>query len=225
MENQSDYNEIDIVEYLKILKKNIKIIIVFFVVFLAVAYILSIFFLTKQNITAIVELAKNGSGSPAISSSQVIGQIKIGMYGSYNGLDASTISGTDFIRLNIKDVTDVEDAKTTLQRIIKSIIDEQNNAIRLQKEIYNQKIKKIQDSIDFLLARGRDIGVLQLTLFDLQTESDSSSYGKIINDVTAFRQKPNMAFNLICGGLLGLFLGVCWIFTREWWIKNKNRFE
>jgi LPS O-antigen subunit length determinant protein (WzzB/FepE family) len=222
MENErQNFEEIDIIKCLRTIVKHKKIIFSFFLIFALLSFILSMFFLGKNKIEATIQIGQL-NGKYLETSDQVVQGILNGVYGNYDGLNASAATETDFVKLQIDNVKNIEAAKTFLENTINSILTKQNNSRTANEKIREERIKELQAEIDYLLSRNKEVENLQLALFNEKMGTINFSPSKIHQDISIVSSKPNLAFNLIIGAVLGLFLGICWIFAREWWRKNKD---
>lgn len=106
----------------------------------------------------------------------------------------------------------------------------------IQKNILDKTIESLKTTISFLLSQNKEVENLELALINLQKERlnlTSTSFelvesakfvpAKIYKEISVSKNDSKFVFNLIVGGILGLFLGICWVFLKEWWEKNKER--
>lgn len=241
---QSEYEEINFIDYIRIIIKRKSLILAFLLIGLIIAGGL-IYLLPKtyqaetyleigscsKRVDRELPLQLIVNYNQVIDSSSMIEtpfnlveKINAGFYGNYSGVTVTNPVATNLIE--IKSVSESpEEAKNNLENINKSILNKHNQKIETDKESLKNSIEKLQERINFLLSKNKEVEALELEIFNIQKQIENIQPTKIVKEpIIISERKPNLAFNLICGGLSGLFLGVFLAFGKEWWKKNKENF-
>lgn len=220
-----DQKEINLIDYIKIILKRKNLVVVLTVLFAIIGFVTSSSsspkVYTAETTVSIGKQPFNFLEEPV----SLAEKIKNGLYGKYSGLEALVISNTDLVKISLES-TDPEAAKKALAEVGKSIIEDHNNKLNLEKEAFIKKIDGLKESIDFLMPRGQQIAALQVELLSLQDQAENFSPTRVISEptiVSSTSPKPN--FGLITGALLGFFLSIFLAFCLEWWQKNKNELK
>lgn len=173
---------------------------------------------------------------------EVAGKVNAGVYGDYSGLNAITFEGTRLLRIEII-TTNKDEAKQFLEDLNKAIVADHTNQTKLRKEDTENYKARTQAGIDYLIVRGQQVADLERRINDfdaflenLQTtqvvlQPTAASYvdekGAALSvpspSVSKIPRKPNLALNLVLGGALGIFAGLCLAFGKEWWDENKEK--
>ncbi len=230
--SQFEYDEINLMDYIRIIIKRKCLILGFLLAGLIISggltFLLPINYKTETCLEIgnySKEYSKEGVLYlyPIENTLQVMEKIKGGFYGDYLGAETSNPPKTSLVKIEIIS-EDLEGTKKTLENINRSILEEHNNRIEAKKEILENSIEKLQEKIDFLLAKNKEVETLELEICNIQRQIGDVQPSRIIKEpAVVSEKKPNLTFNLICGGILGIFLGVFLAFGKEWWEKNKSR--
>jgi len=244
--------EIDLMDGIRVILKRKWLILGLFLVGVVGAGIITRFLPTKYQgetsleIGQISKLIGTVSEKKLIESPpQLVEKIKSGFYGNFPGIEAVNPQNTNIVKIEVT-TKDPENAKKILENINNSILAEHNNKINSQKEILEKNLEKNQRNIDFLIEkiqkdissliyRDQQIASLQAEIYSLQRELQLEN-DKLQSQLQDFQptqiiqepsiplgKKPNLILNLVFGGILGIFLGVIFVFGKEWWEKNRVR--
>ena len=249
---QREYEEIDLMNDIRIILKRKWLILGLFLVGVVGAGIITRFLPTKYQSETSLEIGQISGLVGAVSERkliesppQLVEKIKSGFYGNYSGIETINPQNTDIVRIEVT-TKDPENAKKILENINNSILAEHNNKINSQKEILEKNLEKNQKDIDFLIEKiqkdissliykDQQIASLQAEIYslrrELQLENDKLQSKlqdfqptQIIQEPsTPLEKRPNLILSLVFGGILGIFLGVIFIFGKEWWDKNKAK--
>ncbi len=224
---QPDYDEVDFMEYVRIIIKRKWLILGLFLIGLMAAGILTSLLtnlsLKTYKVETSFEIGRFGGDSPLEAPSQVIEKIKSGVYGTYPGIETSNPANTNLIKMEIIS-TNPEGAKKALESINKSILANHNSQIETKKNILEAKIARLQEDINFLIPKNQQIASLKLEIYSLQKQIENFQPTQIIQELVILEEaKKGLSpiLNLIIGGILGIFIGMFLAFGKEWWDKNK----
>ena len=228
--------EINLMDYFKVILKRKKLILGFLLPGLIIGGALTFFLSENHRATAIVEIGES-NGELLEDSAEMISKIEYGFYINSSDVEvdvkAENLKDKNLIKIEVVS-TNLEDANRALERINESIlashankIDSQINKVNSRREILEKNLEELQKDISYLLLRGQQIAGLQLKvydlqmeIFDLQRQIEYFQPTKIFHEPT-ISEKPDLILNLIFGGILGIFVGICLAFIQEWWKKNK----
>lgn len=144
-QSQIDAEEINIIEYIRIILKRKWLILGFLLVFLIGAGVFTFLFLTKYKAETLMEIGVV-EGKLLENPTQVVEKIQGGVYGSYPGIKTENPKNTNLIKIDITSKNQ-EDAKKALENISKSIL-MNHNSKRVVKEVAaEEEIKRLQNKI------------------------------------------------------------------------------
>lgn len=241
--DQEYYNTIDIIDYIKIILKEKRLILVFFLIGLTVS--IGIIFLipsTYKGTTLIevgtyFELTSTGTIRVMLESPlQVAEKIKNGFYGRYSQIKTLNLKSTDLVRVEII-VENLDDARKNLEELNAKVLSDHESKLNLQKNALEEKqnilskmIEGLEKDISLLISRGQQISSLRLKIYDIQLEvkdlqNQVANFKptKVIVEPNVSKEKPSTLLSLIAGGCLGLLFGVFLAFSKTWWKKNKYK--
>ena len=224
---KTEYDETNLIDYIRIIIKRKWLILVFLLAGLIIAGGLTFLLPINYKAETYLEIGEYSREDVLYYtmdiSSRVVDKVNGGFYGDYPGVEANDDLGEGLVEIEIIS-KDPEEAKKTLENINKIILDERNQKIETRRNSLENSIKELQEKIDFLLSKNKEVETLELKIFNIQEKINNTQTTKIIKEpIVVSEKKPNLAFNLTCGGILGIFLGVFLAFGKEWWEKNKKR--
>lgn len=223
-EEQFEYeDEIDLMDYMKVIIKRKRLI---FGVFLAMVIIAAIFSFTSPKVYKIdttLEIGKIG-GQIVEEPSQVMEKIDDGIYGWFPGMKVSNPANTNLIKIEAIS-KDPQETKEILANINESILADHNAKINSQKNLLEKEIETLQEKIDFLISKDQETAILQLEINNLQRQKEALQSTKVIREPTISEKpiRPKLLLNVVVAAILGIFIGIFWAFFKEWWEKNKER--
>jgi len=224
--SQKEYDEVDLTDYIRVLIKRKKMILVVFLLVLALSGFLGYFAFHRTSKTYTVNTVLEVGDTPIESLAQLKKKIERGVYGKGESeIKVNNPKETNLVEIKITSLTPEKDKKL-LEDINKEILTQHSNRINSQKNILAEEIKKLEKDINYLTAVGQQIAPLKLRLYDLQGKLDKFQPTKIIQKPTVSenpKQQSTIALHLIIGGVLGIFLGMFLAFGKEWWEKNKAK--
>lgn len=221
---QKEYEEIDLINYLKvILKRKWLILTVFLVVVIGIGIVS---FLTPKvyKIDTSLEIGTIG-GQPLEHPLQVAEKINSDVYGRVVGIKATNPPYTNLVNIETTS-KEPQKIKEILGEIERSILTEHNNKIDYQKSLLEKEIEKLQEKMNFLISQNQKETVfLQLEIKNLQWQKETIQPTKIIKEPTVSEKpvRPKTFLNIVIAAVLGIFIGVVSAFFKEWWDKNKAR--
>jgi len=242
------YGEINLVEYLKLLKRRKKLILAIFLFFIIASAVYTFLIASKiYEAQAVVQLGtteikrvKRGAVTVFENPLQVAQKIKSGVYGDYSGLKVNNLEGTSLIAIKI-DNKDPQEAENLLKNLIDRLLSDHNDKINQEKEPflekqadYNRTIENINKDISSLLVRGQQIGDLKLKIYeyellnkDLEIQLAGFKNTSIVKgpEVSDKPISPNPFFDITISGVLGIVCGIFLAFFAEWWKKNKQEIK
>lgn len=243
MDNQQNfYGEINLVNYIKLLKKRKKLIFSVFALFI-IGAVVYVFFINPKTYKAeavlqigtVVEM-RQGNRVIIEDPLQVIQKIKNGVYGDYSGVKASKPEGTELVTIEVTH-KNVQETEKTLKDLVNNILADHNSKINNEKQIalkeyeeYNKAINDINKDISSFIVRGQQIGDLRLKIYDynlikgnIENQLDGFRNTSIIKETVSDKPiSPKPLFDITMAGILGVLCGISLAFIKEWWEKNKQ---
>ncbi|XOB41518.1 MAG: YveK family protein [Candidatus Nealsonbacteria bacterium] len=230
---QTEYEEeIDLMDYIKVIFKRKWLILVIFLVAVIAAGVFSYFAPKIYKISASFEIGIIGD-KIIEEPNQVIGKINGDAYGilvreklgilEYPEVKAENPKGTNLVITETESINP-ELTKNVLNEINNLIIEDHQREINLRKELLEKEIQGLQESINYLISKNQEIVLLQLKLHDLQKQKENFQPTQVILKATVSKKpiKPKLALNIIIAGVLGIFVGLFFAFGKEWWEKNRT---
>jgi len=220
---QTEYEEIDLMDYVKVMLKRKWLILA---IFLAVTIAAGVFsFLAPKVYKIDTSLEIGWIGWVIESPEQVVEKINNGIYGKFPGIKANNPAYTNLIEIETIS-KDPQKTKKILEDINESILAEHNNRLNFQKNLLEEKIKRLQEKIDFLIQipKEQETAALQLEINNLQGQIENLWPTEVIKEPTISEKpvKPKPLLNIIIAAVLGIFIGVFLAFGKEWWEKSKK---
>jgi len=238
MEQQYE-EEIDLMDYLKVILKRKWLIFEVFLVAVIIAGVFSFISPKVYQVNTVLEIGKIDSElleQPA----QLIEKIKGDVYKSfiqeklnvseekYPQIKAENPKDTSLIKIEIESERP-ELAKNILTEINNLILKEHQEQFEKRKSKIEENIKEIQNKLALLekekSSSGEGISQLQIALLNLKEKLDNMESTKVVNPPTISPNpiRPKPVLNIVIAGILGIFIGTFLAFFQEWWEKsNKN---
>ena len=231
-------DEIDLMDYIKVILKRKKLILFVFWGFIIVLGVVSFLMPKVYRIDNILIVGKMGDSLLIEPPVELVERINSDVYKplikknlkidekDYPKIKAENPSGTSFIKLTI-DSSNIELAKNILNEINNIILEEHKEKFLKEKKRINQSIKEIENKLRFIEVQkqgSEGIAELQMNLYALNERLENFEETKIIKSPTVSEKpiKPNVLLNIIIAGVLGLFIGIFLAFFLEWWEKGKE---
>jgi capsular polysaccharide biosynthesis protein len=238
---QTEYDEIDLMDYVKVLLKR-KLLI--FGIFLAAAIAAGVFSFISPKVYKIdttLEIGKIDNelleGPP-----QLIEEIKGDVYKSfiqeklnlseekYPQIKAENPKDTNLIKIEIESERP-ELAKNILSEISNLILKEHQEQFDQRRSKIEENIKEIKNELTLLekqkVYSDEGISQLQITILNLKEKINNAEPTKIIKPPTTSPDliRPKPVLNIVIAGILGIFIGTFLAFFQEWWEKNKIKLK
>jgi capsular polysaccharide biosynthesis protein len=240
MEQQYE-EEIDLMDYVKVIIKRKGLILTLFLAAVIVAGVFSFISPRVYQVNTVLEIGKIDSElleQPA----QLIEKIKGDVYKSfiqeklnvseekYPQIKSENPKDTSLIKIEIESERP-ELAKNILTEINNLILKEHQEQFEKRKSKIEESIKEIQNKLALLekekSSSGEGISQLQIALLNLKEKLDNMESTKIINPPTISPNpiRPKPVLNIVIAGILGIFIGIFLAFFQEWWEKNKLKLK
>ena len=256
-ENKSEYGEIDLINYIRVVRRKKHIVFILFLAGLLVGW--GFYFLLPRNYKAetILEIGSFSEESKDVliyklleEPAQTAEKVLQGFYGDYSGLGAVALKNTNLIKIEVSKEKQ-EDSEQILNIIRNKILDEHNKKLEFQKERAEKKksgyselieslkknISNVERDISIFVFQDQQIAALQAKIYDfqlsifqlqlnikkIQKQIEDFQPTKAVGEVIISQKEPNLILSLGAGGILGIFLGIIFIFIKEWWEENKKR--
>lgn len=226
-------DEIDLMDYVKVILKNKVLILAVFLLAVIIAGIFSFASAKVYKIDAILNIG--GCKEESIEDPEGLATaIESGRYEisvrtllniaekDYPEIKAENPKGIRLLIMKIES-TETERSKNVLAKHIELILAEHEQELEETVLVREQIIAELQSSLDLLKSQkiyaDQGIANLQLSISDLKEKLSSAEPTTVIKQptVSEIPIKPRPLLNMAIAGILGLFIGVFLAFGREWW--------
>lgn len=230
--------QINLIDYINIIVKWKKIIFLCFLIgmFLPVG----LFFFNKiktepivasptiYEIQSVIEIGTI-NGRPIEDIANLAGKVNYGFYKKSLDITAVNLAGTRLITLKIN-LPNQETAKSELANVVNSILAEHDTILKTYTDSVTKKIGKVSYQINRFMQMNQEAASLQIRVFNLEDDLTDASPSKKIGEPTVSivpsddkkpDKSPNLVFMAVVGALLGLLAGLVFIFSKEWFNKNR----
>lgn len=181
---------------------------------------------------------------------QIIQKMKIGIYGEYP-YDTVVLNPvqTNLIQIKLESAKPEKD-KNDLEKICESFLADHEGKTKIKKDAIENEIKRLGENVvllkkeqnnleaklgtsitefdlffvkDRLIQKGQEIERAYSNIELLKSSLGNISGTQVISDTISDKPtKPNSLVNIVLAGILGLFLGILFIFLKKWWEDYKN---
>jgi uncharacterized protein involved in exopolysaccharide biosynthesis len=220
---ENNLQEINLVDCLKVLIKNKNMILAFLVAGLLLA--LTAYFLMPKTYNSVLMFEIGSANGLSIEvPEELVAKINQGVFnkdinlGSGDSISASSVPDTRIINVNIIS-KNKKDAANNASSLTSTILLEQEDLLKSYKNGINQRITKMEQTMSKFIAIGQQVAEIQVRDFDLQNQLDDIIPSSLLSRQDTLNNK-NIIFSLIVGAVLGIFIGILAVFTKEWWKKN-----
>ena len=242
MDNQSNSEQINLVEYINVILKRRKIIfwcLAIGVVLAVLIYVIK----TKPNTVpvspavyeseAIIEVGTI-HGQPVEKIDNLTAKINAGLYSNSLAITATHL-GTSLVSLKTSSQNQ-EKTKTILSGSVNKILLEHDRILKTYKNDVSKKIADLEYSINKFISVGQQAAALAIAAFNSKDDLANASPTKTVKEpvtsvlklashsdsVSPGRQSlKSILFMVIAGAIAGVIIGLTISFGREWWDKNK----
>jgi len=227
------YQEVDLIDYVKIVLKWKWLIIAFFLLAVATAGGVSKFILGDiYEVETILEIgeARGGLENPIqvvekVDASAYFVRIDMGFLSS--DIKAETPEGTNLVKINVE-TSDAEKAKAILAEINSLIVLSHKEEFEKRTQEIGKEIAGIQSQLEFVKARKaytESIAPLYLKVSGLGEILSKAKMTRVVKEPTSSESpiRPNITLNTAIAGALALFSGIFLAFALEWWKSYKDK--
>lgn len=229
--NQIQYEDIDLMDYMRVILKRKGIIVAFFILGLILALSLNYFSTRVYKATTVLEISTKEK-----EALQTVKKIENNVYQSkikqslnieeYPKIKAESFENTNLVKIEIKS-ENPQKAKMVLEELNNLILKEHQQEIEKEKQNIEEDINALKQELNFIKNQrltSEGIAKLKIEIINLKNKLQDFTPTKIIKEPTiSGPTKPRKKINLALGAIIGLFLGLCAAFCAEWWQNNKER--
>ncbi|MBZ9578631.1 hypothetical protein KJA14_02160 [Patescibacteria group bacterium] len=227
---QTEYEEIDLMDYVKVILKRKWLILAVFLAAVIVAGVFSWFspkfykIDTSLEIGRIIGQVTEAPFEVVEPPEQLVEKINNGIYGWFPGIKISNPTDTNLIKIEAIS-KEPQKTKKILENINELILAEHNNKINSQKNLLEKEIEELQEKIDFFISKGQETAILQLEINNLQRKKEALQPTQVIREPTISENpvRPKPLLNIIIAAVLGVFIGIFWAFSRSGGRKAKYK--
>jgi len=242
--SENQLKEIDLLDFIRIIKKRKKIILGLFLIGLITGILW--YFLTPSSYQGTIILKIGGidriaeaTGKKSIEYFENINEIaerlRKGAYGDYPKVEVINPSSTNFIEISIvtegrdKTITVLEKIKTDILSIHNQKANEKKEAIDQEISSLKNTIESFQRDISYALSQKEQITPLKLEIYkteklinDLEKEKTNISMTETIKGPDVTEKRPNY-LTIFFAATLGLYIGLTLAFFIDWLGKMEKR--
>ncbi len=147
-EKQFEYDkEIDLMDYVKVILKRKRMILIVFLITIIVAGVFTWFSPKVYKIDTSLEIGTIG-GTAIEDPKQVMEKINNRVYGNHSGIKAINPEGTNLIIIEIESKEGPEGDKTILEEINNLILEKHQEKIKIEQELLEKKILSVENDIE-----------------------------------------------------------------------------
>ncbi len=236
---QYEYDEINLIDYLKIIIKNKRIVLIFILIGVILGVTITLFLPKTYKAETILEIGRYGIRLDAeigyqslVNTVKLVEKIKYGFYGKYPDLE---IQSPGLIPISLGEIGLIKIVATNqttkaaedyLKKLNNLILEEHNKKLEERKESLEKAIEELENKIKSLTWKNQETGIFELEIYHLRNQIEDAQSTQVIKKPTiVLGREPNLALNLIFGAVLGVFVGIFFILSREWWGKNKEKIK
>lgn len=226
-------DEIDLMDYLRVILKRKIFILVIFLLAVIITGILSFLWPKTYEIETVLRVGgfeKNFTEDPeALATAIEAGRYEFSVRQALNIAEkdypvvkAEHPKDTSLVKMKTESV-DTETAKRILSEHIELILAKHQQEIEKETIALETRTKELQESLDLLksqkLYADKGIADLQLTVSSIRSRLSLLEPTEVIKPPTVSESpvKPRPLLNIAVAGILSLFIGVFLAFGREWW--------
>jgi len=226
-------DEIDLIDYVKVIWKRRILILAVFLLAVIISAIFSFVSPRVYEVEALLEIggfAKEPIESPtALATGIEAGRYRFAIREALNidqrdypEIKAENPKDTNLLIIKTEE-TDINLAKRILEKHIELILEEHEQKAEEEFLILEARIEENQSSLDLLKAHkvyaDQGIASLQNTVSSLKERLSLFKATEVIKQPLAsdIPISPRPLLNVAIAGILGLFAGVFLAFGREWW--------
>ncbi len=231
--------EIDLMDYLRVILKRKGLILAIFLGSAIFAGIFSYFWPKVYKIDTVLEIGQVAGGIVE-EPTQVVEKIEGDVYGifvreklgipqeKYPKIKAENPENTRLVLIEIES-NKTQEAKDILNQTIELILKEHQEKFNEKTALLEKEITETEKELEFLKTKKiyADWGIAQLQaqLSQKKKELNDSEMTEVIKSPTISQEplRPRPLLNMVIAAVLGLFGGVFLAFFQEWWEKSKPK--
>jgi LPS O-antigen subunit length determinant protein (WzzB/FepE family) len=248
---ESQLEEIDLLDFMRIIKRRKKIILGLFLIGLLSGIIWYFLAPSSYEGTMILKIGefeniKEYEGTSYEGTiilkiggfenvNEIVEKLRRGVYDDYPKLEVINPSNTDLIEINLAAKSHnetkefLEKIKTDILSIHNQKADDRKQAIDQEISFLENKIEDLKKDVSYFMARGEQVALFKLEIYnteklisDLEKEKTNISMSEVINGPDVIEKRPGY-LAVFFAGMLGLFIGLILAFFIDWLEKNKKR--
>lgn len=227
--SENQFKEIDLFDFIKVIKKGKKMIFVLFLIGLISGVFW--YFLAPSSYQGTI-IFKIGESE---NIREIVEGFKKGIYNDYPKLEVINPSGTNLIEVNITTKEQAQ-AKILLEEIKTDILSIHNQKADSKKQAITQEISFLEKTIENFkkdisdsLAKGEPTTSLKLEIYriekninDLEKEKNNISMTAVVKEPNVREERPGY-LSIFFAAVLGFFVGLILASFSEWLEENKQR--
>jgi len=236
---QIEYDEIDLMDYMKVIIRKKWLILGVFLGVIIVAGVFSYLIPKVYKIDTVLEIGIFG-GSPIENPIQVVGELNAGSYKitamkdlgisekDYPEIKTTIPGDTNLIIIEIES-NNAERAKSVLEEVNKLILADQDKKLNKMEAGAEGEMEEIQKELTLVETQkvyaDQSISGLQLAISDLKQKLNTTKATEVVKPptISEIPISPRPLLNIAIAAVLGLFLGIFVAFIKEWWEKSSRK--
>jgi len=173
---QTEYDEINLMDYVKVILKRKRLILVIFLIAVVAAGVFSYFSPKVYKADAFLEIGKVGE-KVLEEPGQIVEKISSGIYGFFPGIKAKNPANTNLIIIEINS-SNPQEAKDILEKINNLILEDHQKKIKGKKELLENDIEGTKRKISYLEEERKNLEaqVKILGITPLEKQSPNSQF-------------------------------------------------
>lgn len=223
MENTTDNETINLVHAIHYTKKHWKIIFLFFLLGIALALAQHFFVPKTYLVKSVIQIGSLSSDETQIieTPDQLASRLNYTFLEKYPSFKATAIDNLNLVGLE-NSSSSLVTVKNPLLDIQSAVLKQHADVLAARNDLAQEKLKNLQDRENHLLQIGQQIAPLELAIFDLQYKTKDVLATRVIEEpIISTKKDLGLFTKLIIGAVLGIFLGLVFLFAKNWWSDNK----
>ena len=230
--SENKLEEIDLADFIRVIKKRKKIILGLFLIGLVSGIIW--YFLAPSSYEGTIILKIGRFDGVFENINEIVERLRRGAYGDYPKTEAVNPPTTDLIEINLA-TKEYDKTKEFLEKIRTDILSVHNQKADDRKQAIDQKISFLENKIEnlkkdvsYFIARGEQVALFKLEIYnteklvnDLEKEKTNIPMSEAIKGPQITEKRPGY-FTVFSAAMLGLFIGLMSACFIDWLERNKK---